>query len=127
MLDFGGGGLISSERFLAIFSVYWALLTIHHKAREPRSEFMNSIEIDRMKNSSLFPPLSDKDELRTPEQVRVRFERRGVSVAAWARSQGFNVVLTYMVAAGQRKSLRGQSHQIAVALGMKRADDSNHP
>lgn len=77
-----------------------------------------------MKTSSLFSPLSETEPLRTPEQVRSRFERSGISVAAWARSQGFNVVLTYMVAAGQRKSLRGQSHQIAVALGMKRGDDT---
>lgn len=78
-----------------------------------------------MKTSSLFTPLGDTEPLRTPEQVRSRFERSGISVAAWARSRGFNVVLTYMVAAGQRKSLRGQSHQIAVALGMKRGDDTD--
>lgn len=78
-----------------------------------------------MKTSSLFPTLSEKEPLRTPEQVRSRFARSGISVAAWARSQGFNVVLTYMVAAGQRRSLRGQSHQIAVALGMKRGDDTD--
>lgn len=78
-----------------------------------------------MKTSSLFPTLDEKEPLRTPEQVRSRFERSGISVAAWARSQGFNVVLTHMVAAGQRKSLRGQSHQIAVALGMKRGGDTD--
>lgn len=71
---------------------------------------------------ALFPPLGGEEPLRTPEQVRSCFERSGISVADWARSQGFSLVLTRMVAAGKRKCLRGQSHQIAVALGMKRGD-----
>lgn len=78
-----------------------------------------------MKASVLFPPLSDGEPLRTPEQVRNRFERNGISIADWARSKGFNLVLTRMVAAGQRRCVRGQSHQIALALGMKRDDGIN--
>lgn len=57
--------------------------------------------------------------LRTPEQVRALFNENGVSISDWARERGFSVVLTRMVIAGKRKCLRGQSHQIAVALGMK--------
>lgn len=67
-------------------------------------------------------PPCDKEvvPLRTPEQVRGYFAQSGVSIADWARARGFSVVLTRMVAAGQRKCLRGQSLQIAIALGMKR-------
>lgn len=78
-----------------------------------------------MKASVLFPPLGCEEPLRTPGQVRSYFEQSGISVADWARSKGFNLVLTRMVVAGQRKCLRGQSHQIAVALGMKRGAGVN--
>lgn len=64
-------------------------------------------------------PPHEMASLRTPEQVRSHFIQSGQSIADWARSRGFSVELTRMVAAGQRKCLRGQSHQIAVALGMK--------
>lgn len=47
------------------------------------------------------------------------FEISGTSVAEWARVQGFSAGLVYQVLEGQRKCMRGQSHQIAVALGLK--------
>lgn len=43
----------------------------------------------------------------------------GSTIAAWARQRGFSVPLTRMVLAGKRKCLRGQSHEIAVALRIK--------
>ncbi|WP_428003791.1 DNA-binding protein [Acidovorax sp.] len=55
----------------------------------------------------------------TEAQVRRSFDELGVSIADWARERGFSVPLTRMVLAGKRKCLRGQSHQIAVALGLK--------
>jgi gp16 family phage-associated protein len=47
------------------------------------------------------------------------FHEHGVSVVDWARHNGFNPGLVYQVLAGRRKSLRGQSFNIAKALGMK--------
>ena len=47
------------------------------------------------------------------------FRERGVNLAAWAREQGFNQQLVYLVIRGERKCLRGQSYNIARALGMK--------
>ncbi|MFC5519870.1 DNA-binding protein [Polaromonas jejuensis] len=47
------------------------------------------------------------------------FRKQGVTVAEWARSQGFSPRLVYTVLRGERKCLRGQSYQIARALGMK--------
>lgn len=75
-----------------------------------------------MKTSPPSSPPRDEEGAppRTPEQVRDYFEQSEESMADWARARGFSVVLTRMVAAGQRKCLRGQSRQIAVALGMKR-------
>lgn len=52
--------------------------------------------------------------------ARAVFEDSGISVAEWARARGFSTSLVYQVLEGRRKCLRGQSHQIAVALGIKR-------
>lgn len=47
------------------------------------------------------------------------FEASGISVAEWARDKGFSTGLVYQVLEGNRKCLRGQSHRIALALGLK--------
>lgn len=58
-------------------------------------------------------------ELISPAQVQANFRESGVSVADWASRNGFNPALVYAVMKGKRKCLRGESHHIAVALGMK--------
>lgn len=57
--------------------------------------------------------------LMTEEEARAVFRAKGITVANWARERGFSVELTRMVLAGKRKCLRGQSHEIAVAIGIK--------
>lgn len=57
--------------------------------------------------------------MRSGKEVRDTIESSGVSVSEWARANSFSVVLVYQVLAGKRKCLRGQSHRIAIALGMK--------
>ena len=57
--------------------------------------------------------------IRTGDELRAEFERLGVSVADWARSNGFSSGLVYQILAGKKRCLRGQSHQIAVRLGLK--------
>lgn len=47
------------------------------------------------------------------------FRSNGVAIAEWAKSNGFSPALVYAVLRGERKCLRGQSHEIAKALGMK--------
>lgn len=47
----------------------------------------------------------------------------GLSVVDWANERGFAVALVYAVLSGRRKCLRGESHRIAVALGLKVAGD----
>lgn len=54
-----------------------------------------------------------------PSRAKALFEKTGISVAEWARVQGFSTGLVYQILEGNRKCLRGQSHQIAVALGLK--------
>ena len=55
---------------------------------------------------------------RKPEEIRAELARNGLSLADWARSHGFSEALTYRVMRGHPATL-GQSHRIAVALGLK--------
>ena len=52
-------------------------------------------------------------------RARRAFEESGIPVAEWARENGFSASLVYQVLEGKGKCIRGQSHRIAVALGMK--------
>lgn len=55
------------------------------------------------------------------EEARRRFFISGESVAEWARERGFSLQLTYAVLNGRLRARRGESHRIAVALGLKPA------
>ncbi len=57
--------------------------------------------------------------VRSPAEARYLIEQTGISIAEWARENRFSVGLVYQVLEGSRKCMRGQSHQIAVALGLK--------
>ncbi|WP_426087912.1 DNA-binding protein [Janthinobacterium sp. PSPC1-1] len=58
--------------------------------------------------------------IRTPLEVLKEFQDRGISVAAWSRFNGFNPTLVYRVLQAKGVPTRGQSHRIAVALGLKK-------
>lgn len=53
------------------------------------------------------------------EAIKHRFYDEGVSVVDWARERGFDVHLVYGVLSGRSRATRGESHRIAVALGLK--------
>lgn len=53
------------------------------------------------------------------ERVRNGFFLRGESVADWARQNGYSTTLVYQVLSGRCKAMRGDSHRVAVALGLK--------
>ncbi len=53
------------------------------------------------------------------KRARDAFDESGIPVAEWDRARGFSASLVYQVLEGKRKCLRGQSHRIAVALGLK--------
>ena len=59
------------------------------------------------------------------ENAKSIFKDSGVSVSEWARQNGFSSTLVYQVLDGKRKCLRGQSHQIALALGIKQGKKLN--
>ena len=53
------------------------------------------------------------------DEAREWFALHGVSIAAWAREHNVSRSTVYEVLAGRRKCHRGDSHKIAVLLGMK--------
>jgi gp16 family phage-associated protein len=56
-------------------------------------------------------------------QVAREFGDSGISIAEWARHNGFNVNLVYQVLRGERKAIRGQTHDISVRLGIKKGTE----
>lgn len=56
---------------------------------------------------------------KTSTQVKSEFRAKGVSFSDWARKSNFSVELVYRVLKMNRVPMRGQSHQIAVQLGIK--------
>lgn len=55
----------------------------------------------------------------TNREAQVWFRTRGIAINQWSEEHGFNTSLVYAALQGKRKCLRGQSHQIALALGLK--------
>lgn len=53
-------------------------------------------------------------------EVKNLFLNSGISVSEWARVRGFSVGLVYQILDGKRRCERGQSHRIAVELGLKK-------
>ena len=61
--------------------------------------------------------------LKTRAQIREEFASRGWSITGWARQRGYSPVLVSDIINDdernpKRKCLRGESHNIAVALGI---------
>ncbi|WP_437216745.1 DNA-binding protein [Pectobacterium sp. LFLA-215] len=55
----------------------------------------------------------------TPEQVKNRFQQRGMTVTQWAQDNGYSREAVYRVLNGITKAKYGQAHEIAVKLGLK--------
>lgn len=55
-------------------------------------------------------------------EVKNLFSEAGISISEWARLRGFSVGLVYQILDGKRRCERGQSHRIAVELGLKKGN-----
>jgi gp16 family phage-associated protein len=55
----------------------------------------------------------------TREQVKARFEREGRTIKSWADEHGFRYLAVIRVLGGYARGKRGESHRIAVKLGLK--------
>lgn len=58
-------------------------------------------------------------KLRTAEEARSEFKSKGVSITQWAIANKFSPNLVFDVLAGRKNPTRGQTHNIAVKLGLK--------
>ncbi|WP_296639955.1 DNA-binding protein [Roseinatronobacter sp.] len=57
---------------------------------------------------------------KSANQVKADWRARGITMAGWARQNGYSVSAVNAVLRGQHKGYRGKSHEIMVALGMKK-------
>lgn len=62
---------------------------------------------------------------RSADDVRAEFQKKGLSISGWATAHGFSTNLVFEVLAGRKKCIRGQSHRIAVMLGLKEGEIAN--
>lgn len=59
------------------------------------------------------------------DRVRHQFRYGGKSLRSWAIENGFSPKIAQAVLFGDRKALRGESHRVAVALGIKDGEVAN--
>lgn len=71
------------------------------------------------KRTNVAPP---SPPVKTAAEARADFDRRGKSIAQWAREHNVSSALVMRVLSGNRACFRGQSHKIAVLLGMKHGE-----
>lgn len=57
--------------------------------------------------------------LRTAQEVKEDFLRRGITINQWARENGFWPAQVHQLLTGKSKGRYGAAHRIAVRLGMK--------
>jgi gp16 family phage-associated protein len=63
--------------------------------------------------------------LKTKDQVKAEFIRTGTSIAGWARQHNVNRALVGAILNEERPCRIGQSHKIAVLLGIKNGEVVN--
>ncbi|MEB0040123.1 MULTISPECIES: DNA-binding protein [unclassified Pseudomonas] len=57
--------------------------------------------------------------IRTAAQAKAWLEQQGKTVQDFARDHGVDPSTTYQILSGHKKGRRGESHKVAVLLGMK--------
>lgn len=62
----------------------------------------------------------------TPEQVKLGFRKRGTTIKAWAKENGYSSNRVYRILNGLDKCSWGKGHEIAVKLGLKLDPAESH-
>jgi gp16 family phage-associated protein len=57
--------------------------------------------------------------VKTRAEVRADFDRRGLSLRAWARQNGVSERIVYELMRGRFQGKYGAAHKVAVLLGLK--------
>ena len=60
--------------------------------------------------------------VKTPAEVKAEFARKGISVSKWAQQHKVHRQLVYEILSGRIACLRGESHRVAVLLGLKQGE-----
>lgn len=60
-------------------------------------------------------------------EAKAQLDYQGISIAQWCRENGYPYSLVCEILAGRKRCLRGTSHNIAVALGMKHGVPTTRP
>jgi gp16 family phage-associated protein len=63
--------------------------------------------------------MSNLSRQRQSSDVKAQFRARGMTIRSWAQTNGFSTPLVYAVLGGRVQGIRGQAHEVAVALGLK--------
>lgn len=63
-----------------------------------------------------------RKSVRTREEAKADLIRKGISISTWAKEHGFNRTLVHSVLASSRPCRFGQSHKVAVLLGIKEGE-----
>lgn len=66
---------------------------------------------------------NSSDMIKSIKQVREEFLNAGVSIAEWSRDNNFSPDLVYRILKNNKVPQRGESHKIAVKLGIKEQKD----
>lgn len=61
--------------------------------------------------------------IKSIKQVRDDFIKSGISIAEWVRDNNFSPDLVYRILKNNKVPRRGESHKIAVKLGIKEQKD----
>ncbi|AUX84709.1 hypothetical protein C3F34_00590 [Acinetobacter sp. ACNIH2] len=57
--------------------------------------------------------------VKSVQQIKNEFHSKGITFSDWAKENNFSPELVYRVLKMNRVPLRGESHKIAVRLGLK--------
>ncbi len=62
---------------------------------------------------------NQKHQEKTALEIKEEMKDKGISITEWAESNNFPLGSVYSVLDGKLKAMRGTSHEIAVALGLR--------
>jgi len=105
---------------------------LHNMLKEGKSWMLDEDALDFLADALLaytkaLPQRPQETNYRSAGQARAWLDQQGVTIAQWASEHGFNEGLVHEVLTGRRPCRRGQSHNIAVALGMKAGIPTTRP
>jgi len=66
--------------------------------------------------------MTQRRKVKTSAEVKAEFKRTGMTVSGWASRHGFKPNLVFEVLHGRSIGNYGQSHRIAVLLGLKNGE-----